>query len=79
MITFREFYDICEGKKSYAPPHAVPGSFVRDSEGGSSYTLRKYEGPAGKPKKKEINKLVVSRSGAKAVEKYLKHKNRASN
>jgi len=27
MLTFREFYEICEGKKSGTPPHAVPGSY----------------------------------------------------
>ena len=72
MLTFREFYQICEGKKPDTPPHAVPGTYTRDSEGNISYTLQKYDGPLGKPKKKEIDKLVVKRSGGKEVTKRLK-------
>jgi hypothetical protein len=78
MLTFREFYQICEGKKPNIPPHAVPGTFQthRDPQTGDvthrSYTLQPYEGPLGKPKKKEIQKLVVDRSGGKKVEKLLK-------
>jgi hypothetical protein len=72
MLTFREFYQICEGKKPDTPPHAVPGTYKRDSEGTISYTLQKYDGPLGKPKKKEIDKLVVKRSGGKEVTKRLK-------
>ena len=72
MLTFREFYQICEGKKPDTPPHAVPGTYNRDSEGNISYTLQKYDGPLGKPKKKEIDKLVVKRSGGKEVTKRLK-------
>ena len=72
MLTFREFYQICEGKKPDTPPHAVPGTYKRDSEGTISYTLQRYEGPQGKPKKKEIDKLVVKRSGGKEVTKRLK-------
>lgn len=77
MLTFREFYQICEGKKPFTPPHAVPGTFQthRDPQTGevthSSYTLQPYEGPLGKPKKKEIDKLVVKRSGRKPVMKEL--------
>lgn len=72
MLTFREFYQICEGKKPSTPPHAVPGTYKRDSEGTVSYTLQRYEGPLGKPTKKEVDKLVVKRSGGKKVEKLLK-------
>ena len=72
MLTFREFYQICEGKKPDTPPHAVPGTYNRDSEGNISYTLQKYDGPLGKPKKKEIDKLVVKRSGGNEVTKRLK-------
>ena len=78
MLTFREFYQICEGKKPNTPPHAVPGTFQahKDPQTGEvthrSYTLQPYEGPLGKPKKKEIQKLVVDRSGGKKVEKLLK-------
>lgn len=71
MLTFREFYQICEGKKPDTPPHAVPGTYKRDNEGTISYTLQRYEGPLGKPTKKEVNKLVVQRSGGKAVKKRL--------
>jgi hypothetical protein len=72
MLTFKEFYQICEGKKPDTPPHAVPGTYKRDDDGTISYTLQKYDGPLGKPKKKEIDKLVVKRSGGKAVTKRLK-------
>ncbi len=78
MLTFREFYEICEGKKPNIPPHAVPGTFQthRDPQTGDvthrSYTLQPYEGPLGKPKKKEIQNLVVDRSGGKEVKKLLK-------
>jgi len=72
MLTFREFYQICEGKKPDTPPHAVPGTYKRDNEGTISYTLQRYDGPLGKPKKKEIDKLVVKRSGGKAVTDRIK-------
>ncbi len=72
MLTFREFYQICEGKKPDTPPHAVPGTYKRDSEGTISYTLQRYDGPQGKPKKKEIDRLIVKRSGGKAVKDRLK-------
>jgi hypothetical protein len=76
MLTFREFYQICEGKKPNTPPHAVPGTFVRHSDGSSSYTLAPYEGSSGKPTKKEVKKLVVDRSGGKQVEKYAKRRDK---
>jgi len=72
MLTFREFYEICEGKKPDTPPHAVPGTVNRDSSGTLTYTLQSYEGPARKPSKKEVDKLVVSQSGGKKVEKHAK-------
>ena len=72
MLTFREFYQICEGKKPDTPPHAVPGTYKRDDDGTISYTLQRYEGPIGKPTKKEVDKLVVKRSGGKEVTKRLK-------
>ena len=71
MLTFKEFYQICEGKKPDTPPHAVPGTYKRDDDGTISYTLQSYEGPPGKPTKKEVDKLVVQRSGGKAVKKRL--------
>lgn len=73
MLTFREFYQICEGKKPDTPPHAVPGTYKRDDDGTQTYTLQRYEGPLGKPTKKEVDKLVVKRSGGKAVKKRLKN------
>ena len=72
MLTFREFYEICEGKKPDTPPHAVPGTYKRDADGTQTYTLQRYEGPMGKPTKKEVDKLVVKRSGGKEVKKRLK-------
>ena len=72
MLTFREFYQICEGKKTDTPPHAVPGTYKRDADGTQTYTLQRYEGPLGKPTKKEVDKLVVKRSGGKEVKKRLK-------
>ena len=72
MLTFREFYQICEGKKPDTPPNAVPGTYKRDDDGTISYTLQRYEGPLGKPTKKEVDKLVVKRSGGKKVEKHAK-------
>jgi len=72
MLTFREFYQICEGKKPDTPPHAVPGTYKRSDSGVQTYTLQKYDGPEGKPTKKEIKKLVVDRSGGKAVTDRIK-------
>ena len=72
MLTFREFCEICESKKPDTPPHAVPGTYKRDSDGTQTYTLQRYEGPLGKPTKKEVQKLVVDRSGGKEVKKRLK-------
>jgi len=76
MLTFREFYQICEGKKPGVPPHAVPGTYNRDDDGTTSYTLQRYDGPPGKPTKKEINNLVVKRSGANKIEKEIKRRNK---
>jgi hypothetical protein len=72
MLTFREFYEICEGKKPNTPPHAVPGTYQQDSEGVKRYTLAPYEGPSGPATKKEIKKVVVKKSGGGAVKKALK-------
>ena len=72
MLTFREFYEICEGKKPDTPPHAVPGTVNRDSSGTLTYTLRSYDGPKVKPSKKEIKKQVLDQSGGKKVEKHAK-------
>ena len=72
MLTFREFYEICEGEKPDTPPHAVPGTVNRDSSGTLTYTLQRYDGPKVKPSKKEIKKQVLDKSGGKKVEKYAK-------
>jgi hypothetical protein len=72
MLTFREFYEICEGKKPDTPPHAVAGTVNRDSSGTLTYTLQSYDGPKGKPSKKEIEKKVLNQSGGKKVEKHAK-------
>jgi len=72
MLTFREFYEICEGKKPDTPPHAVAGTVNRDSSGTLTYTLQSYDGPKGKPSKKEIEKQVLDQSGGKKVEKHAK-------
>jgi hypothetical protein len=72
MLTFREFYKICEGKKPETPPHAVPGTVNRDASGTLTYTLQSYDGPTKKPTKKEIKKQVLDQSGGKKVEKHAK-------
>jgi len=72
MLTFREFYEICEAKKPDTPPHAVTGTYKKSDTGVQTYTLQRYEGPEGKPTKKEVNKLIVKRSGGKEVTKRLK-------
>lgn len=74
MLTFKEFYEICEGKKSGTPPHAVPGSYS-EVDGVQRYTLQSTDAPVGKkPSKKEIKKLVLDRSGGKAVKQELKRR-----
>ncbi len=77
MLTFREFYQICEGKKPSMPPHAVPGTY-QETDGVKTYTLQRYEGPQGKPKKKEIEKLIINRSGAGPVKKELKRREKTA-
>lgn len=77
MLTFKEFYEICEGKKPNTPPHAVPGTY-KEVDGVKSYTLQSHSGSAGKPKKKEIEKLIVNRSGGGAVKRELKRREKAA-
>jgi hypothetical protein len=72
MLTFREFYEICEAKRPDTPPHAVKGTAKRDESGTLTYTLQSYDGPKGKPSKKQIDKLVVSQSGGTKVKKHAK-------
>lgn len=73
MLTFKEFYGICEGKKPGTPPHAVPGSYS-EVGGVIRYTLAPNKETSGTPTKKEIKKLVLDRSGGKAVKQELKRK-----
>jgi hypothetical protein len=72
MLTFREFYQICEGKKPETPPYAVSGTVNRDSGGTLTYTLQSHEGPNRKPTKKEIKKHILDQSGGKKVVKHAK-------
>ena len=73
MLTFREFYEICEGKKPDTPPHAVPGTVNRDSSGTLTYTLQPYDGPPNrKATKKEIKKHILDKSGGKKVKDHAK-------
>ena len=73
MLTFREFYEICEGKKSGTPPHAVPGSYS-EKDGVKTYTLQSYDGPDGPPTKNEVKTRITDKSGRKAVEQELKRR-----
>jgi len=72
MLTFREFYEICEGKKPDTPPHAVPGTVNRDSSGTLTYTLQSYDGPKVKPSKKEIKKALLFSGSDKFINKLNK-------
>jgi len=72
MLTFREFYEICEGKKPETPLHAVSGTVNRDSSGTLTYTLQSYDGPKVKPSKKEIKKNILDQSGGNKVKKHAK-------
>lgn len=72
MLTFREFYEICEGKKPKTPPYAIPGTYKRGEDGTGSYTLQSYDGPKRKATKKEIKKHILDQSGGKKVEKHAK-------
>lgn len=72
MLTFREFYEICEAKRPDTPHHAVKGTVNRDESGTLTYTLKSYKGPSGPATKKEIDKLIVSQSGGSKVKKHAK-------
>ena len=61
MLTFRDFIDICEGKKS--PPGAVKGTF-KQTDGVKTYTLAPYEGPSGPLKsEKKVMKTLEKQGG----------------
>jgi histidinol dehydrogenase len=74
MITFRDFTNICEGKKSALPPNAVPGTY-QEKDGVKSYTLAPYEGPS-KPigSAKKVKKILDKQGGVggKSVKKYAR-------
>ena len=74
MLTFNEFTNICEGKKSTLPPNAVPGTY-QEKDGVTSYTLAPYEGsnePIGSAKK--VTKMLDKQGGigGKSIKKYVK-------
>ena len=64
MLTFREFYSICEGKKSNDPPYAVPGTY-QEKDGVKTYTLKRDEEPKKAPIKsaKKITKMLDKQGG----------------
>jgi hypothetical protein len=73
MITFREFLLVCE-KVSTTPPHAVPGTFVRHSDGSQSYTLNQEPVKSTKGSAKKVTQALEKQggTGGKAIEKMLK-------
>lgn len=78
MLSFREFYEICEGKKSGTPPNAVSGTYQERPDGSKSYTLAKPdEAPSKKPlSQKKLNKILDKQGGigGGAIKKELKKK-----
>ena len=75
MLTFREFYGICEGKKSNEPPYAVPGTY-QEKDGVKTYTLKRDDKPKKAPIKsaKKITKMLDKQGGigGKAIKKAEK-------
>jgi hypothetical protein len=72
MLTFREFYGICEGKKPNAHPYAVPGTY-QEKDGVKTYTLKRDDAPKREPIKsaKKITKMLDKQGGigGKAIKK----------
>jgi hypothetical protein len=72
MLTFREFYGICEGKKPNAHPYAVPGTY-QEKDGVKTYTLKRDDVPKREPIKsaKKITKMLDKQGGigGKAIKK----------
>lgn len=59
MINFKDFLIICE-KKTFTPPHAVPGTYT-EVDGVKTYTLARHDAPpkslgTEKKVKKELEK-----------------------
>jgi len=75
MLTFREFYGICEGKKPNAHPYAVPGTY-QEKDGVKTYTLKRDDEPKREPIKsaKKITKMLDKQGGigGKAIKKAEK-------
>jgi hypothetical protein len=75
MLTFREFYGICEGKKPNAHPYAVPGTY-QEKDGVKTYTLKRDDAPKREPIKsaKKITKMLDKQGGigGKAIKKAEK-------
>jgi hypothetical protein len=75
MLTFREFYGICEGKKSNEPPYAVLGTY-QEKDGVKTYTLKRDDKPKKTPIKsaKKITKMLDKQGGigGKAIKKAEK-------
>jgi hypothetical protein len=75
MLTFREFYTICEGKKSNDPSYAVPGTY-QEKDGVKTYTLKRDDKPKKAPIKsaKKITKMLDKQGGigGKAIKKAEK-------
>jgi hypothetical protein len=72
MLTFREFYTICEGKKPNDHPYAVPGTY-QEKDGVKTYTLKRDDAPKREPIKsaKKITKMLDKQGGigGKAIKK----------
>jgi hypothetical protein len=72
MLTFREFYAICEGKKPNDHPYAVPGTY-QEKDGVKTYTLKRDDEPKKAPIKsaKKITKMLDKQGGigGKAIKK----------
>ena len=77
MLSFREFYQICEGKKSNLPPNAIPGSYKEHPDGTKTYTLPIPKPGTYKPLgAKKVKKLLDTQGGigGKAIEKAFPKK-----
>jgi hypothetical protein len=75
MLTFREFYGICEGKKPNDHPYAVPDTY-QEKDGVKTYTLKRDDAPKREPIKsaKKITKMLDKQGGigGKAIKKAKK-------
>ena len=75
MLTFKEFYSICEGKKTKDLPYVVPGTY-QEKDGVKTYTLKRDDGQKREPIKsaKKISKMLDKQGGigGKAIKKAIK-------